>query len=53
MSIRTIITRGFGTGSFLGRIAEVVTRGYIFIRRAFLGDVHINRRRRTGRPGWY
>jgi len=29
MSIRTIITRGYGNGTFSGAIADVVTRGYI------------------------
>lgn len=29
MTIRAVVTRGYGTGSFDGTIAEVVTRGYI------------------------
>lgn len=28
MSIRLIVTRGFGNGTFLGTIKDVVTRGY-------------------------
>lgn len=28
MAIRTIVTRGFGNGTFSGSIALVVTRGY-------------------------
>ena len=28
MAIRTIITRGYGNGTFDGSIAEIVTRGY-------------------------
>lgn len=28
MAIRTVVTRGFGNGTFNGTIAEVVTRGY-------------------------
>jgi len=28
MSIRLIVTRGFGNGTFLGTIKNVVTRGY-------------------------
>lgn len=29
MSITTIVTAGFGNGTFVGSIAEVVTRGYM------------------------
>ncbi len=29
MSIRTIVTRGYGNGTFTGTIAEVVLRGYV------------------------
>ena len=28
MAIRTVVTRGFGNGTFLGTIPLVVTRGY-------------------------
>jgi hypothetical protein len=28
MAIRTVVTRGFGNGTFNGTIALVVTRGY-------------------------
>lgn len=28
MAIRTVVTRGFGNGTFTGTIALVVTRGY-------------------------
>ena len=29
MAIRTIVTRGFGNGTFNGTIALAVTRGYV------------------------
>lgn len=28
MSIRTVVTRGFGNGTFVGTIADVALRGY-------------------------
>jgi len=29
MSIRLVVTRGYGNGTFLGSIKDVTTRGYI------------------------
>lgn len=29
MAIRTLVTRGFGNGTFNGTVADVVRRGYI------------------------
>ena len=37
MAIRTVITRGFGNGTFNGTIALVVTRGYAIQTAAAVG----------------
>ena len=34
MAIRTVVTRGFGNGTFSGTIALVVTRGYAIAEEA-------------------
>ena len=39
MAIRTVVTRGYSNGTFLGTIALVVLRGYIASATA-IGDIY-------------
>lgn len=39
MAIRTVVTRGYGNGTFNGTIALVVLRGYIAGPAAIIGKV--------------
>ncbi len=49
MAIRTVVTRGFGNGTFNGEIGLVVTRGYVassirpFVRLRGLASIGDNR----------
>ena len=38
MAIRTVVTRGFGNGTFNGTIALVVVRGYVSSAAAVGGE---------------
>lgn len=43
MAIRTVVTEGFGNGTFNGTIALVVTQGYItvpLLYTRYLSDTH-------------
>jgi len=49
MSIRLIVTRGFGNGTFNGDIANIVTRGYTIGTAA---DIISTGPPRAGATGW-
>jgi len=53
MAIRTVVTRGFGNGTFNGSIALVATRGYsiaqpLVIAAGHYHDLHSNREQYPG-----